>query len=263
MRFAGIGSRGLCAVCLLAALTFGATCAWGQKATTTGKKSDHWAFQPPVLPPIPAVKHPEWVRTPVDAFVLARLERAGIQPPPAADRLTLLRRVYLDVIGLPPTPEEQRRFLTDTAPNAWERVVDDLLSRPQYGERWARHWLDTVRYAETNGYERDSNKPSAWRYRDYVIAAFNNDKPFSRFVTEQIAGDEMEGSNAETMTATSFLRLGSWDDEPPDKDLDRYDQLDDVMGTTAIVFLGVTLRCARCHDHKFEPFTQKDYYRLL
>jgi hypothetical protein len=223
----------------------------------------HWAFQPVKKPTVPEVADSSWVRTPIDAFVLSRLRKVGAKPAPPADRRTLLRRVYLDLIGLPPTPEEQNRFLKDESPNAFERLVDDLLSRPQYGERWARHWLDTVRYAESNGYERDGAKPSAWRYRDYVIDSLNHDKPYDRFLTEQIAGDEIDGSNAETQVATTFMRLGTWDDEPADPKVDRYDQLDDVLGTTATAFMGVTLRCARCHDHKFEPFTQEDYYRLL
>jgi hypothetical protein len=203
------------------------------------------------------------VQNPIDAFVLARLERQGIEPAPPADRRTLLRRVTLDLLGLPPTPAEQRAFLDDRSPDAYERVVDRLLASPHYGERWARHWLDVARYADTNGYERDGAKPSTWRYRDYVIAAFNKDKPFDRFLTEQLAGDEMDGADAETQIATTFLRLGTWDDEPAEPMVDRYDQLDDVLGTTAAAFLSVTLRCARCHDHKFEPFTQADYYRML
>ena len=224
---------------------------------------NHWAFQSPQRPAIPAVRKKWWVLSPIDAFVLAKLEAKGIDPPPAADRRTLLRRVYLDLIGLPPTPEAQVAFLSDESPNAFEKVVDDLLSRDQYGERWARHWLDVVRYAETNGYERDGNKPNAWRYRDYVIDAFNHDKPYDRFLTEQLAGDEVEGSNAETQIATTFLRLGTWDDEPADPLVDRYEQLDDMLGTTAATFMAITIRCARCHDHKFEPFTQQDYYSLL
>ena len=142
-------------------------------------------------------------------------------------------------------------------------VVDRLLASPQYGERWARHWLDVVRFAETNGYERDGAKPNAWRYRDYVIDALNHDKPYNRFLTEQLAGDEIEGSDAPAQIATTFLRLGTWDDEPAEPKVDRYDQLDDVLGTAATAFLGITLRCARCHDHKFEPFSQVDYYRML
>jgi hypothetical protein len=224
---------------------------------------EHWAFKPVRRPLVPAVRDRGWVRTPLDAFILARLEKASLRPAPPADRRTLLRRVYFDLIGLPPSPQEQRAFFDDNSPDAFARVVDDLLARPQYGERWGRHWLDVARYAETNGYERDGAKPSAWRYRDYVIDAFNRDKPYDRFVTEQLAGDEVEGSSAETQIATTFLRLGTWDDEPADPKVDRYDQLDDVLGTTATAFLGLTLRCARCHDHKFEPFPQSDYYRML
>jgi hypothetical protein len=236
----------------------------GSAARPSGsKETTHWAFQPVRRPEVPAVRDRSWAYTPIDAFVLASLEQQGLKPAPAANRRTLLRRVYLDLIGLPPSPQEQRAFLDDTSPLAYVRVVDDLLSRPEYGERWARHWLDVVRYAESNGYERDGAKPNAWRYRDYVIDSLNRDKPYDRFVTEQLAGDEMPGSNAETQIATTFLRLGTWDDEPAEFLVDRYDQLDDVLGTTATAFLGLTLRCARCHDHKFEPFSQQDYYRML
>ena len=203
------------------------------------------------------------MNTPIDAFVLGKLEAYGLKPAAPADKRTLLRRVSMDLIGLPPTPAEQEAFLQDQSPDAFSRVIDNLLSRPQYGERWARHWLDVVRYAESNGYERDDTKPHAWRYRDYVIDALNKDKPYDRFLIEQLAGDEVEGSNAETQIATTFMRLGTWDDEPAEFTRDRYEQLDDVLGTTATAFLGVTLRCARCHDHKLEPFTQRDYYRTL
>jgi hypothetical protein len=227
------------------------------------KAREHWSFRPVRRPAIPAVRQRDWLRSPIDAFLLARLEAAGLRPNGDADKRTLLRRVYLDVIGLPPTPEEQRAFLDDASPDAFARVVDRLLARPEYGERWARHWLDVVRYAESNGYERDGAKPNAWRYRDYVINALNKDKPFDRFVQEQLAGDELPGADAETRIAATFLRLGTWDDEPADFAVDRCDQLDDVLGTTATAFLGLTLRCARCHDHKFEPFSQRDYYRTL
>ena len=159
---------------------------------------DHWSFRPVHAPPVPAVKDSAWVRTPIDAFILARLEAEGLRPAPPADKNTLLRRVYFDLIGLPPTPDEQKAFLEDASPRAFEKVVDGLLARPEYGERWARHWLDVVRYADSNGYERDGAKPSAWRYRDYVIDALNKDKPYDRFVTEQLAGDEAAGANAET-----------------------------------------------------------------
>jgi hypothetical protein len=250
-----------CAVMLAAAPGLRAQSARAERPAVPPEQ--HWAFQPVRRPALPAVRDRAWLRTPIDAFVLTRLEKAGLKPAPPADRRTLLRRVYLDLIGLPPTPDEQRAFLADESPDAFAKVVDDLLARPQYGERWGRHWLDVARYAETNGYERDGAKPSAWRYRDCVIDALNRDKPYDRFLTEQLAGDEVEGSNAETQIATTFLRLGTWDDEPADPKVDRYDQLDDVLGTTATAFLGLTLRCARCHDHKFEPFPQTDYYRML
>src|SRR5579883_1718096 len=224
---------------------------------------NHWAFQPVKPASPPPVKDSSWVRNPIDAFVLAGLERRGWPPSPAAPPHALLRRLYLDLLGVPPNPEELDAFLKDPTPRALDRVADELLARPEYGERWARHWLDVARYAETNGYERDGPKPSAWRYRDYVIDAFNKDKPFDRFVTEQLAGDELPGADAETRTATTFLRLGTWDDEPANPKVDRYDQLDDVMGVSVTAFLGLTLRCARCHDHKFEPFSQADYYRML
>jgi hypothetical protein len=227
------------------------------------KGKDHWAFQPVRAPIVPAVRDRAWVRTPIDAFVLARLEAEGLRPAPPADKRTLLRRVTLDLIGLPPTPAEQQAFLADDSPDAFAHVVDRLLARPEYGERWGRHWLDVARYAESNGYERDGAKPSAWRYRDYVIDAFNQDKPYDRFVREQLAGDELPDWSAQTQIATTFLRLGTWDDEPANPDVDRYDQLDDVLGVTATAFLGQTLRCARCHNHKFEPFSQADYYRML
>ena len=224
---------------------------------------EHWAFVAPVRPELPEVSDTSWVRTPIDGFILAKLDESSIKPAPPADRRVLLRRVHLDLIGLPPTIDEQRAFLADNSPEAYARVVDDLLSRPQYGERWARHWLDVVRYAESNGYERDNPKPNVWRYRDWVVDALNADKPYDQFMIEQLAGDELEGSDAAAQIATSFLRLGTWDDEPADAITDRYDQLDDVLGTTAATFMAATIRCARCHDHKFEPFSQVDYTRLL
>jgi hypothetical protein len=229
----------------------------------TGMAEKHWAFQPVRCPALPEVKDSSWASNLVDRFVRAKLAAQGIEPVGEADRTTLIRRLYLDLIGLPPTPAEVRAFVNDHSADAVAKVVDDLLARPQYGERWARHWLDVARYAETNGYERDDAKPSAWRYRDYVIDALNRDKPYDQFLIEQLAGDELHGSGAAAQIATTFLRLGTWDDEPADPKVDRYDQLDDVLGTAATAFLGITLRCARCHDHKFEPFSQVDYYRML
>ncbi len=224
--------------------------------------AEHWSFQPVSNPSVPAVKDPHWPRNPIDAFVLAKLEQQGWKPAPAAAPMALLRRVYLDLTGLPPTLEEQRRFALSATPEALDHVIADLLSRPAYGERWARHWLDVVRYADSNGYERDAEKPFVWRYRDYVIKALNADKPFNRFVEEQMAGDELPDRSAETMIATGFLRLGHWDDEPADPAADRYDQLDDIVSTTGQAFLGLTIGCARCHDHKFEPLSTHDYYSL-
>ena len=223
----------------------------------------HWAFQPLRRPAIPAVKERAWSRSPLDAFILARLEAAGLKHAPRASRRALLRRAWLDLVGLPPPLADQQAFLADPSPNAWSRLVDRLLASPAHGERWGRHWLDVARYADTNGYERDGDKPHAWRYRDYVIDSFNRDLPFDRFILEQIAGDEVPDSDGRSQVATTFLRLGTWDDEPANNSVDRYDQLDDVLGVTASAFLAQTIRCARCHDHKFEAFSQRDYYGLL
>lgn len=224
---------------------------------------EHWSFVPVRRPAIPAVQRAGWVQTPIDAFLLAEMENRQVAPAPPASPRTLLRRVYLDLIGLPPTPAEQHAFVADSSPAAYERVVDRLLERPEFGERWARHWLDVVRYAESNGYERDGAKPFVWRYRDWVIDAINADLPYDQFVIQQLAGDEAPHSGAASQTAATFLRLGPWDDEPADPMVDRYEQLDDVVGAVSAAFMGVTLRCARCHDHKFEPFKQADYTRVL
>src|SRR6516165_8051789 len=228
----------------------------------TPSDRQHWSFRPVQRPTLPTVKNTAWVRNPIDRFILARLEEKGWQPNDAAKPQALLRRLFLNLTGLPPTPEERADFLNDSSASAFDRLVENLLSRPAYGERWGRHWLDLVRYAESNGYERDGAKPSVWRYRDYVIRSFNDDKPYDRFILEQLAGDEIPDSNAETMTALGFYRLGPWDDEPADPAEDRFDQLDDIVSTTSQVFLGLTLQCARCHNHKFEPLTTLDYYRL-
>ncbi|MBU6302759.1 MAG: DUF1549 domain-containing protein [Verrucomicrobia bacterium] len=213
--------------------------------------AEHWSFQPLSPGPVPRSPHAH----PVDAFLFGN----GAAPPRAPDT-SLLRRAHLDLTGLPPTLEEQRRF--EQTPDLGT-VIDHLLTRPEYGERWARHWLDVVRYADSNGYERDAAKPFVWRYRDYVIESLNRDKPYDRFVLEQIAGDELDDASVETHVATGFLRLGHWDDEPADPQTDRYDQLDDIVSTTGQAFLGLTIGCARCHDHKFEPLTTRDYYSLV
>lgn len=224
---------------------------------------EHWAFRAVKRPPLPEVHRKQWCRNEIDRFVLARLEAKGWSPAPPAKTHHLLRRIFLDLIGLPPTSEEHAAFFRDNSPARTDRLVQRLLSQPGYGERWARHWLDLVRFAETNGYERDATKPHVWRYRDYVIRSLNDDKPFDRFVIEQLAGDEIDTRTAETVIATGFHRLGPWDDEPADPLADRYDQLDDMVSTTAQVFLGLTLGCARCHNHKFEPLTIADYYRMV
>lgn len=230
---------------------------------------EHWAFQPVVRPPVPKIKNGNWVRNPVDAFILEKLESRHWSPNPSAAPSQLQRRLAFDLTGLPPSLSEQDELSSTPTLNsaevmAWfDRYVDELLARPSYGERWGRHWLDLVRYAESNGYERDGTKPHAWRYRDYVITAFNTDKPYNRFVMEQLAGDELQDASSETVIATGFCRLGPWDDEPADPKEDRFDQLDDIVNTTAQSFLGLTLACARCHNHKFEPFSALDYYRMV
>ena len=201
----------------------------------------HWAWQPIAKPTVPTVKDTAWVRNPIDAFVLAKLEAHGWKPNPSASRGDLLRRLYLNLIGLPPSIAEQQQFNGD-----FDAEAKKLLARPEYGERWARHWLDVVRYADTNGYERDATKPLVWKYRDYVIRAFNDDVPYDRFAIEQLAGDELPDSNGRTMIATGYNRLGPWDDEPADPDTDHYDQLDDLVSTTSQAFLGLTLLLGGC-----------------
>ena len=222
-----------------------------------------WAFRPVKRPAVPTPKKAGWVRNPVDAFVLAKLEANGLKPAPPLGKIALLRRVTYDLIGLPPTPEEVQAFVADASPKAYEKAVDRLLASPHYGERWGRHWLDLVRYAESNSFERDGTKPFVWRYRDYVIRSFNSDKPYDQFVKEQLAGDELDTVTAETITATGYYRLGQWDDEPADPEQARFDELDDILATTGQTMLGLTVNCARCHDHKIDPVPQKDYYRML
>jgi hypothetical protein len=224
---------------------------------------DRWSLGPVSRPRVPHVKNASWCRNPIDAFVAARLQCEGLEPAPEADRVTLIRRLSYDVSGLPPSPQDVDAFAADAAPDAYERLVDRLLASPHYGEKWGRHWLDLVRYAETNGYERDAAKPFVWRYRDYVIAAFNHDKSFDEFVREQLAGDQIAPQGAESLIATGYYHLGIWDDEPADRELARFDGLDGVITTTGQVFLGMTINCARCHDHKVDPIPQRDYYRLL
>lgn len=228
----------------------------------------HWAFQPLTNPSVPEVKTKVWPKNDIDRFILARLEAAGLQPSAEADRATLIRRVTLDLIGLPPTPEEVEAFVRDTSPKAYEKLIDRLLASPHYGERWGRHWLDLARYADTSGFHNDLDRPFAWKYRDYVVRSFNEDKPYARFIAEQIAGDEVEGASEETLIATGFCRNGPSNDDNMGKTPEaiaqyKADQMDDVISTTSSVFLGLTLGCARCHDHKTEPLLARDYYSLM
>ncbi len=248
--------------------------AWGVSKTTgdaglaalLARGTNHWAFQPLIRPAVPKGKSraaSAWIRNPIDAFVLQKLQARGLTPNRAASRRELIRRVTYDLTGLPPTPEEVSAFEADKSPNAYEKLINRLLASPHYGERWGRHWLDLVRYAETNSYERDNPKPEVYKYRDYVIRAFNSDKPYNRFVQEQIAGDELPDATGDSLTATAYYRLGIWDDEPADMKQAEADETDDLVATTGQAFLGLTFDCARCHDHKFDPIPQKDYYRLV
>jgi hypothetical protein len=261
----------------------------------TAKDRAHWAFQTPVRPRLPVVPGGPAVLNPIDLFIRSRLQNVGLQPAPPAERATLLRRVTLDLTGLPPLPAELEEFLNDTRPDAYERVVERLLASPHYGECWAQHWLDVVRYAESNGYEADGERPHAWRYRDYVIGAFNQDKPFDRFLTEQLAGDLLRrgaetnlptvgwkflsvaaartdknvhptsiAAGADLLIATGFNRCGpvhlvSGNTDP---EVNRQEVLTEMTNGVGAAFLGLTIGCARCHDHKFDPISQADYYRL-
>ena len=221
---------------------------------------DYWAFRHPQQAPVPASSEFDH---PVDRFLEATRKDAGLTAAPRADRLTLLRRAYLDLIGMPPTPEQVEEFLADTGRGAWERLIDKLLDSPHYGERWGRHWMDVARYADTDGFEQDYVRPNMWRYRDYVIDAFNDDKPYNQFLREQIAGDELDYVTDETRIATGFLRSGPRvnfrEKDNPER---RHDYLDDMLATVGRGVLGMTVHCARCHDHKFDPILQKDYYSM-
>ncbi len=249
--------------------------AWSDKAATAAVKAhgapvvddearNWWAFKPVVRHAAPEIKNQKSkIENPIDAFVLAKLEANGAEPAPAASKQTLLRRLHYTLTGLPPSPKDVEEFLGDTSADAYEKVVDRLLGSRQYGEHWGRHWLDLVRYAESNSFERDNPKPFVWRYRDYVIRSFNDDKPYDQFLREQLAGDELDQVTPDGIIATGFYRLGLWDDEPADRPLAFYDGLDDIVGTVSQTMLGLTANCARCHDHKIDPFTQRDYYSLL
>lgn len=231
-----------------------------------GGGDKHWSLRPRTRPAVPAFSDPAlraWVRNPVDAFVLARLLRKGLRPAPEADRRTLIRRLSFDLTGLPPTPQASAAFVADRSPEAYEKLVERLLASPHYGEQWGRHWLDVVRYAETEGFEYDRQRPGAWRYRDYVIGAFNADKPYDRFVLEQLAGDELGGGRA-ALVAAGFHRLGPVRRNAGNAAVSssRNEILTERTDAVGAVFLGLTVGCARCHDHKFDDIPQEDYYRL-
>ena len=226
------------------------------------KKRNHWAFKPPVRPPLPAVKNTKWAHNPIDRFVLARLEKENLKPSPEADRVTLLRRLSLDLIGLPPTIKEVDDFLGDRRADAYERAVERLLASPHYGEKWARQWLDAARYADTNGYEKDKPR-SVWPYRDWVIGAFNRDLPFDQFIIEQLAGDLLPNATREQKVATGFLRNAMLNQEGGiEPEQFRVEAMVDRLDTLGKSVLGLTMNCCQCHNHKFDPFTQKEYYQL-
>ncbi len=226
----------------------------------TAAERSFWAFQVPQRTTPPRASLANWNRNPVDAFLFAAMKAKGVKPAPRADRRTLIRRAYLDVTGLPPAPEEVEAFVNDKAPDAYEKLVDRLLASPHYGERWARHWLDLVRYADSGGFEFDVDRPEGWRYRDYVVKAFNDDKPYDQFIREQLAGDEFAPDSPDAMIATGFLRLGPEGGGGGERG--RQDALDDVITTTSLTLMGMTVGCARCHDHKFDPIRQQDFYRI-
>lgn len=250
---------------IAALLTAGMVVSADSAAPSTVRRfqaAPHWSYQPVAEPAIPAVKDQKWVRTPVDAFILAKLEEKGLKPSPDADRAIFARRIYLDLVGVIPTPEQVKAFVDDRSPRAYEKLVDGLLASPHYGERIARKWLDLARYADTQGYQDDETRPGAWRYRDYVIKAFNEDRPFDRFIREQIAGDELWPGSQDALAATGFLR--NYPDGPDHRDMiqRRYNSITDMTDTVGSVFLGQSLECARCHDHKFDRISQKEYFQF-
>ncbi|MCA9110864.1 MAG: PSD1 domain-containing protein, partial [Planctomycetaceae bacterium] len=233
-----------------------------ERTTDARAGRDWWSLQPIERPEMPSFGEADSSTNPIDAFIRRPLSERGWQPAPPADRRTLLRRLTYDFIGLPPTPEEYAAFERDESPDAYQQVVDRLLASPQFGERWGRYWLDLVRYADTCGYERDQEKIGVWKYRDWVIAAINDDMPYDQFVLAQLAGDELPNRDESTVIATGFLRLGTWNDEPNDPQEYKYERLEDMVHATSTAFLGLTVKCARCHDHKFDPIPQTDYYRM-
>jgi hypothetical protein len=233
--------------------------------TVTDHDRQYWAYRTLREPAVPPVKDSGWVRNPIDRFLLAKMEAARVAPARDADKRTLVRRVYFDLIGLPPPPEEVEAFVNDRSPNAYEKVVDGLLASPRFGERWARHWLDPARYAESHGFEHDYYRPYAYHYRDFVIKAFNADMPYDQFVRWQVAGDELAPGDPLALAATGFLGAGVYPTQITTREAERvrYDAMDDMLATTGYAMLGLTVACARCHDHKYDPIPTRDYYRML
>jgi hypothetical protein len=251
-------------VLLMAAAGLAAELPATRQGPDLAKGREFWAFQPVRAGALPKLLDQAWLRTPVDRFVLAKLEEKGLRPAAEATKEELIRRVCFDLTGLPPAPQEIQAFVTDSSADAYEKLVDQLLASPHFGEKWAVHWLDVVRFAESEGFEYDRHLPQAWRYRDYVVRAFNSDKPFDQFVAEQIAGDEMSPGDPECETAAVFHRLGPVRRNAgnPEFVLSRNEVLTERTDVIGAAFLGLTIGCARCHDHKFDPISQKDYYRL-
>ena len=234
-----------------------------QWIATGAKYKEHWAFVPPRRPGVPKVKQKDWPKNPIDNFVLARLEKEHLTPSPSADRYTLVRRLYLDLIGLPPTPEEADAFVHDVSPDAWEKLVDHLLASVHFGERWARRWLDLARYADTNGYEKDRPR-SMWPYRDWVINAFNADMPFDEFTIDQIAGDLLPHATPDQIIATGFHRNTMLNEEGGIDPLEfRFYSMVDRVHVTATTWLGLTMACAQCHTHKYDPIKHSEYYSFM
>jgi cytochrome c553 len=242
-----------------------------ERAANNDTPLAHWAWQPIQHPAVPVIRQPQFAsRQPLDAFIAARLVQAGLSASPAADRRTLIRRLFFDLHGLPPTPQRVRQFVHDRDPQAYEKLVDELLQSPRYGERWARHWLDVVHYGDTHGYDKDKPRPNAWPYRDYVIRALNEDKPYARFVEEQIAGDVLFPGTRDGIQALGFIAAGPWDfighaelpESKTDGKIARHLDRDDMVANTMGTFSSVTVHCAQCHNHKFDPIPQEDYYSL-
>ncbi|MCA2971946.1 MAG: DUF1553 domain-containing protein [Acidobacteriaceae bacterium] len=252
---------------LVGAITLAAWAAESSGGKYTAAERNHWAFKPRATPAVPTFSSPvdqKWAAHPIDAFVLKKLRDQGLSPAPPASRLALIRRVSVDLTGLPPTPEAVKAFLADRSPRAYEALVDRLLASPEYAERQARHWLDVVRFAESDGFEYDTHRSEAWQYRDYVIRSLAADKPYDQFLTEQLAGDEIDPANREMLVAASFNRLGPFRKNAgnQDKAYIRNEILTEMTNVVGSAFLGVTLGCARCHDHKFDPIRHTDYYRM-